>query len=205
MTSATALDRLRPGLLLWHYYDSTLKAELFSTAIESDSGWFLVDPIPLTVEARDELAFGRHLAGIVVTNTNHQRDSAQLGRRFSLPVFAHPHASASLEGRYVQPIKGGDYVAPDLCAIAIDGAAAGEIALRHERDGGTIIVGDALINFEPHGFGFLPTKYCSNAKQMRRSLRQLLDFEFERMLFAHGTPLMKSARKQLEELLSSGS
>jgi len=86
-------------------------------------------------------------------------------------------------------------------AIEIPGGPAGETAIYQASDGGSVIIGDALINFEPYGFAFLPKKYCANEKQMRRSLRRLLDYDFERMLFAHGTPIMQSARKKLEQLL----
>jgi glyoxylase-like metal-dependent hydrolase (beta-lactamase superfamily II) len=67
-------------------------------------------------------------------------------------------------------------------------------------DGGTVIVGDALINFEPYGFTFLPAKYCSNQKQMLRSLRRLLDYKAKRMLFAHGTPILSGTTERLQAL-----
>jgi glyoxylase-like metal-dependent hydrolase (beta-lactamase superfamily II) len=89
----------------------------------------------------------------------------------------------------------------NLLAIEIPGGPEGEAAIYDARDGGSLIVGDALINFEPYGFAFLPKKYCMDEKQMHRSLRRLLDYDFERMLFAHGTPIMQSARKKLEQLL----
>ena len=72
---------------------------------------------------------------------------------------------------------------------------------RFPGDGGTMIMGDALINFEPYDFTLLPAKYCSNAKLMRRSLPKLLDYSFDRMLFAHGTPIVSGAWQRLEELL----
>jgi glyoxylase-like metal-dependent hydrolase (beta-lactamase superfamily II) len=100
-------------------------------------------------------------------------------------------------------VSDGQVFAANTSAIEIEGAAAGEMAVHHAQDGGALIVGDALINFEPYGFTFLPSKYCLNAKKMRRSLRRLLDYKFERMLFAHGTPLMYSAQKKLEGLLRS--
>jgi glyoxylase-like metal-dependent hydrolase (beta-lactamase superfamily II) len=93
-------------------------------------------------------------------------------------------------------------IEPGLRAVAIEGAPAGEIALYYEADGGTMVVGDALINFDPHGFGLLPAKYCRDYKLMRRSLPKLLDYAFERMLFAHGTPILSSARERLEKLLA---
>jgi len=92
-------------------------------------------------------------------------------------------------------------VGPGLNAVPIDGAPAGEIAVYCDADGGTLVIGDALINFEPYGFALLPPKYCSSAKLMRKSLRTLLDYSFERMLFAHGIPILSGARQRLKQLL----
>ena len=85
--------------------------------------------------------------------------------------------------------------------IGIEGAAPGEIALHYAGNGGTLIVGDALVNFEPYGFSFLPPKYCSNEKQMRGSLQKLSHHKAERILFAHGTPILSSASERFRGLL----
>jgi glyoxylase-like metal-dependent hydrolase (beta-lactamase superfamily II) len=199
MPPAAELIPVRHGLFVWQNYEPNVKADLFSTAIDTAAGLFLVDPIPLAREAFDELTAARKMAGIIVTNANHHRDSVRQANRFSVPLFAHIEAGLPK----ARKLGGGTQLEGGLRAIAIDGAAPGEIALYHPDNDGTVVMGDALINFEPYGFTFLPPKYCSNAKQMRRSLRQLLDFEFERMLFAHGTPLLHSARQQLEQLLNS--
>ena len=66
-----------------------------------------------------------------------------------------------------------------------------------------MVMGDALINFEPYGFTFLPSKYCSNSKLMRASLGKLLDYSFERMLFSHGEPIVCNARERLKALLDA--
>ena len=200
MSPATELTQLSSSLWLWQKYDPTTKADLFSTAIEMSGELVFVDPIPLSREAFDELTERRRLAGIVVTNANHHRDSVRLARQLALPIFAHAEAELA-EFVEVEPARP---LAENVCAIAIEGAVAGEIVLHQESDGGAMVVGDALINFPPYGFTFLPSKYCSNPKQMRRSLRQLLEFKFERMLFAHGAPLVKSARQLLEQLLRTG-
>jgi hypothetical protein len=84
----------------------------------------------------------------------------------------------------------------------IDGAPVGEIAIHLEDRNGTMVIGDALINFEPYGFALLPPKYCTDAKVMRRSLAKLLDYSFERMLFAHGLPILAGARERLAQLLN---
>ena len=118
-----------------------------------------------------------------------------------------------------------------LRAIALPGFAAGETAFFYSaagggdggKDGGgsggsgvgdgdaggfggTLLVGDALIHLEPpYDFVPLPKKYCTAPKETPAALRRLLDLpRFERMTFAHGTPLLVGARARLAALLAAG-
>ncbi len=134
---------------------------------------------------------GEKIVGIIVTNENHARATADFVNRWSVPIYAHEQTRAGLETCDVRTVADGQKIAPGLTAIALAGAPAGEIALHDEADGGTLIIGDALINMESHGFTFLPGKYCQNAKLMRKSLARLLDYSFERILFAHGSRLSR--------------
>lgn len=184
MLCAAEIEPVAPGIFLWRYYDPALKTDLFSTGLETPSGTYLIDPIPLAPEA---LAGLKNIAGIVVTNQNHVRASEEFAARFRGPVYS----AAS------------DPFASGLTAIAIDGAAAEEIAIHSPANDRTIVIGDALINFEPYGFTFLPAKYASNSKLMRESLEKLLDYSFDRILFAHGMPIVSDARARLETLLKN--
>lgn len=204
MPQANELVLVSDHLQFWQSYDATVKAELFSTALTTPSGVIIVDPIPLRSDLLKQLTNEGPIAGIFVTNANHCRAAASFADSLVVPVFAHETTRAACELSSTQAVADGENFLHHVRAIEIAGAVAGEIALHHGGNGGSLIIGDALINFEPYGFTFLPPKYCSNAKVMRRSLRRLLDYQFERMLFAHGTPLMHSARKKLEELLESG-
>ena len=116
----------------------------------------------------------------------------------------HTRFPSDQSGR-LTTIADGEEICDRLRAIAIDGVAPGEIALHYGGNGGTLIIGDALINFEPYGFAFLPAKYCSDQREMRRSLRKLLDYEAERILFAHATPILSRASQRLEALLIGSS
>jgi hypothetical protein len=186
MPVAAELEPVAPGIWIWGFYDPAVRADLFSTAIETSHGIYLVDPVPLALDATSELEERGIIAGIVLTNENHGRAAEDFARRFQVEVYN----CAS--------------VGPGLDAIPIEGGPTGEIAIHSNAEGGTLIMGDALINFEPDGFALLPAKYCSNAKVMRRSLPKLLDYTFERMLFAHGTPILRDARERLEQLLLQG-
>ena len=201
--TASDFDRIAPYLALWHSYDPAVKAELYSTCLLTCGGACLIDPIPLESEALDELVGSARVAGIIVTSSNHDRASSRFAEKFSVPIFAPSETFPDKTQCKFRSVADGDEICDELRVIGIEGAGPGEIALYHPADNGTLIVGDALINFEPYGFIFLPGKYCSNEKEMRQSLRKLLDYKAERMLFAHGMPILSGASDRLQRLLDS--
>lgn len=182
-----------------------MKAEIFSTGVRAVAGYFFIDPFEADEKALAEAIDSVPVAGIAITNANHERACLRFGEKFSAPIHAHREAKIALELPNISALENGDELAKDLRAVAIEGAAPGEMAFYSPNDGGTLIVGDALINFGAHGFTFLPAKYCANPRLLRKSLRQLFDFSFERILFAHGTPILTNAHKRLEELLRAKS
>jgi hypothetical protein len=201
MSPATELLRLSDSLSLWQAYDPTVKADLFSSAIQTAAGVFLIDPIPLTRSCLEELRMPMGFAAVLVTNGNHARAAMELARQLDVPIFAARSVVAEFGAESAKSISDSGEISPGIAAITIAGAASGETAFHFAENGGTMVLGDALINVEPYGFALLPAKYCSNQKQMKRSLRRLLDWRFERLLFAHGTPILVSARERLEALL----
>jgi glyoxylase-like metal-dependent hydrolase (beta-lactamase superfamily II) len=201
MPPANDLIQVSASLHFWQCYDANAKADLFSTAVQTSDGLLFVDPIPVQPELLRQLTGELPIVGIFVTNANHCRAAVDFAKKFDAPIFAHCATRTACDLPSAREVENGQVFAGNVSAIEIPGAATGEMVVYHNHEGGSLIVGDALINFEPYGFTFLPPKYCSNAKEMHRSLHHLLDYKFERMLFAHGTPLMHSARKKLEELL----
>ncbi len=188
---ASELTQVPPNYAIWQMYDLAAKAELFSTAVRTDAGVVIVDPIPLARDARAALG---NIAAALVTNANHARAAADFTDSILVPtelIRDFPNARQLTNGM----------CSHGLTAIAIRGAAPGEFAFHDPRDGGTLIVGDALINFEPHGFSLLPAKYCVDRKQMIRSLQSLLGLDFARAVFAHGTPILTRACDRLAALL----
>ena len=201
MPQASEFVALTPSLSFWQAYDPSVKSDLFATAVKTDAGLFLVDPIQLEASSLEELAGSNPVAGILVTNSNHLRATQAFAARFRSPVFGAPVVAGELAAGSARPIADDEEISPGVSAIALEGAAPGEVAFHFAEDGGTMVVGDALINFEPYGFTFLPAKYCTDQKVMKRSLRRLLDWPFERLFFAHGTPILVNARERLETLL----
>ena len=198
------LQRVCPSVLSWSRYAPEVKADLFSTGVVAASGAYFLDPITINAEALREACAPAEIVGVVVTNENHARAAADTAAAFGVAVFAHPDARAAVDLPGGIDIADGEQFAPGLTAITIDGAPAGEIAIYAEADGGSLIVGDALINMGSYGFTFLPAKYSRNHKQMRRSLRKLLDCDFQRIVFAHGLPIVTNAKDRLASLLETG-
>jgi hypothetical protein len=192
-----------PGLFFWQYYDSKIKAELCSSAILVSGKIYLVDPILLEASQLDRLRRKAPPAGIIVTNANHVRASDYYSKELSVPILAQPASFRGKKPPQFVEIAGGRKICPELEVIAIEGAVAGEIALYDPLKGGTLIVGDALINFDPPGFAILPGKYCLNERQLLQSLWERLTRPAERMLFAHGTPILSGANAHLRRLLEN--
>jgi glyoxylase-like metal-dependent hydrolase (beta-lactamase superfamily II) len=201
--TAPDFHQLLPGFWVWQRYDSSVKADLFSSAILTSAGTYIVDPIPLPDPQLRQLSQASKVAGIIITNANHLRASSAYSDRFSVPVWAGTDSFPDLKPARFSEAKNGTAIGGELEVIEVEGAVAGEIAIYHASNGGTLIVGDALINFEPYGFSFLPRKYCLNEKQMRSSLHQLLARPAERILFAHGVPILSEATARLRHLLNA--
>jgi glyoxylase-like metal-dependent hydrolase (beta-lactamase superfamily II) len=200
-SQSVEIDRISPALSVWHRYDSEVKAELYATALRFDDGVIFIDPFATAANSLAEITEGDGVGGVIVSNANHARACVEFAEKFSAPIYAHHETVATLNFSRVTEIGDDSIIAEQLDVVSIEGAAPGEIALHSKLDGGAVIVGDALINFGEHGFTFLPAKYRGNAKLMRKSLRKLLDYQFERLLFAHGMPIVTGARQRLESLL----
>jgi hypothetical protein len=203
MVTAFEFDQIQPGLSLWHAYDRAVKADLFSTAVSAKAGILLIDPIQLDELALAQLVRENPIVGVILTNHNHYRATDNYLSRFSVPLFAHPDSLPTDSSIPFRETADGTMICDELEAMAIQGAVAGEIALYHPANGGTLIMGDALINFDPYGFTFLPEKYCQDEKQMRNSLRKLVRFNAQRILFAHGMPILSGAGQRLRQLLEA--
>lgn len=210
MKPADDFHDLGHGEFEWSAFDPAVKVDLHAHALATAGGQlFFIDPIPLRPAALDEMldAAGDHAkpAAVLLTNGNHARAADAFRRRFRVPVLAAPGAHAALaeDGLKVDGTLG-DAVTDGLRFIPLSGFAPGETVVHDPADGGTLRVGDALIHLPaPYGFSILPAKYCAEPKEGHRSLRALLDHPFERLLFAHGTPILAGARGKLEALLAA--
>src|SRR2546421_5625066 len=97
MPFASEIEPVSPGIFIWRFYDPSVKADLFSTALETATGAYLIDPIPLAPEAVAGLARRVKIAGIIVTNENHERAAAQFAGKFKVHIYMEADLAGGME------------------------------------------------------------------------------------------------------------
>ena len=207
-TAAEYADLTGPGgwtAYRWEAYDPTSKVDLGASALGVNGRMYFVDPFPLAKPALAELLADLTPAGIVVTNGNHARAAEEFRRRFKIPLAltADARAETGLKPDETISPEGGAVFGGAFEAVPLPGGAAGEVALHRPDGGGLLIVGDAVINLPSFPLALLPNKYCTDPKQLRRSVAGLLDRPFSKMLFAHGEPLLTGAHARLAAMLAA--
>jgi glyoxylase-like metal-dependent hydrolase (beta-lactamase superfamily II) len=89
-----------------------------------------------------------------------------------------------------------------LTIVAVPGKSPGEVAL-HWPERKLLIVGDAVIGNPPGRCGLLREKVMDDPARLRRSVRKLLDLEFETLLFGDGASILHDAKMRLKELVDT--
>src|SRR4051794_7774969 len=115
------LQRLSPALALWHAFDRSVKADLFSTAISIANNTCLVDPIRLDVSDLGQLNAIAPIQAIAVTNQNHWRAATEFSQQLSVPIFAHAGSQTPATRGSFSPVAEGDSAGVGLQVISIDG------------------------------------------------------------------------------------
>ncbi len=68
---------------------------------------------------------------------------------------------------------------------------------------GILIVGDAVIGNPPGRCGLLPERVMDDPARLRKSLRKLLDLDFDILLVGDGESILRDAKARLKELIET--
>ena len=88
--------------------------------------------------------------------------------------------------------------------IHLPGKSAGEIGLYFDpahhaisrEMGGILLLGDAIVGNPPGALSLIPELKLDDPSKLKRSLRKLLDYDFDVLLLCDGQPVLK--RRQTE-------
>jgi glyoxylase-like metal-dependent hydrolase (beta-lactamase superfamily II) len=171
--------------------------------IRHKEGNLCIDPVTPSDECLADLAtIGS--AKILLTNRNHSRAANVVRARTGARTLIHPDdaAHARSQGAEIDgDLNAGERIGP-LTIVAVPGKSPGEVAL-HWPERKLLIVGDAVIGNPPGRCGLLREKVMDDPARLRQSVRNLLDLDFDTLLFGDGASILHDAKMQLKELVDT--
>ena len=197
------MREILPDVFMWSWLSEPHGYDFNGYLGRRDDGSLCIDPVPPGDEGLADIA-RLHVAAILLTNRNHSRAANAVRERTGARVLIHPddapHARSqgtNIEGE-LQP---GASIGP-LRIIAAPGKSPGEVAL-HWPERRLLFVGDAVIGHPPGRCSLLREKVMDDPPRLRRSVRALLDLDFDVLLFGDGVPILHDAHARLRELVAT--
>ncbi|MGD0804047.1 MAG: MBL fold metallo-hydrolase [Candidatus Bathyarchaeia archaeon] len=101
-------------------------------------------------------------------------------------------------------LEHGDLI--DACGgieiVAIPGHSNGNLAY-YLRDEKAMIVGDTIFGDDQGNLYPPPAKYSDDAEMAKREITRLLNYDFDKLLLAHGKNILRDAKREVEKLVES--
>lgn len=194
------LEQVAPGLRRWSAWHSEWRQEVGSVAVDTPDGLVLIDPLDPPPEVRSP-------AHVLLTVHWHARSAGELPAE---RVFAASREVRKLKNRGVT-VTDAFEKDPELPGgiKALPTAREGEVVywLPQQK---AVVVGDVLLGAgaKPHATSeplrLAPENWLEGAtrKQLIKSLLPLLDLPVERILVAHGDPVLQGGKEALRTLIA---
>jgi glyoxylase-like metal-dependent hydrolase (beta-lactamase superfamily II) len=197
------MNEIVPDIFTWAWFSEPHGYNFNGHLVRHPEGNLCIDPVP--PDEGDLAGIVRMgVSRILLTNRNHSRAANVVRERTGARTLIHPddatHArnqGAEIDG----PLNVGETVGP-FTIVAVPGKSPGEIAL-HWPERKLLIVGDAVIGNPPGQCGLLREKVMDDPARLKRSVRNLLDLEFDILLCGDGASILYDANKRLKELVDT--
>jgi len=159
----------------------------------------MVDPPPLSAEGLTAVRQGGPIDAIILTNRDHVREAGVYRKLFQTRVLAPeldaPLMELDVDGTYSH----GDRLPGGISVIHLpDGKSPGESALLLERNGGILILGDALIGKPPGELSFLPPDKYADPARARAGVSRLLGYAFDTVLVGDGVSIRLDGKEAVK-------
>jgi glyoxylase-like metal-dependent hydrolase (beta-lactamase superfamily II) len=197
------MHEILPRIFTWGSTYVDRPWDLNGYAVALGGGTILIDP-PAPEDADwPKFEALKPISRIILTNRDHIRDAELFRQRFCARLVACVDEVNQFSPVVIdEMVREGDVIAGLLHVIQLPGKSSGEIALLLEREhGGVLFLGDAIIGNPPSSLGLIPEQKLDDPSLLRRSLRKLLDYDFDKLLFCDGKPLLHGGREAVEEFV----
>jgi glyoxylase-like metal-dependent hydrolase (beta-lactamase superfamily II) len=197
------MREILPDVFMWSWFSEPHGYDFNGYLVRRDDGSLCIDPVPPGDEGLADIA-RLHVTTIVLTNRNHSRAANAVRERTGARVLIHPDDAphARSQGTNIDgELQPGASIGP-LRIITAPGKSPGEVAL-HWPERRMLFVGDAVIGNPPGRCSLLREKVMDDPPRLRRSVRALLDLDFDVLLFGDGVPILHDAHARLRELVAT--
>ena len=197
------MNEIVPDIFTWACFSEPHGYDFNGYLVRHAEGNLCIDPVPPSDESLADIA-RMGVARILLTNRNHSRAANLVRERTGARTLIHPDDAAharSLGAEVDGELGIGEKIGP-LTVVAVPGKSPGEVAL-HWPERKLLIVGDAVIGNPPGHCGLLPEKVMDDPAHLRRSVRKLLDLEFDALLVGDGASILHDAKLRLKDLLDT--
>lgn len=191
-----------PDVFTWSWFSEPHGYDFNGYLVRHPDGNLCIDPV---VPGDDLAEIGRlGVAKILITNRNHSRAANAIRELTGASISIHPDDAPHAIGQGTT-IDGelliGEKVGP-LVIEPAPGKSPGEVVL-HWPERRLLFVGDAVIGKPPGACGLLRAQVIDDLPRLRQSLRNLLELDFDALLFGDGAPILHDAKARLAELVET--
>jgi glyoxylase-like metal-dependent hydrolase (beta-lactamase superfamily II) len=179
---------------VWHLSVHDERIDFISAA--HAAAGVVIDPLPLVPDAFARLG---KISAIVLSCGSHQRSAWRLRRELGVPVWA-PALSKEIDEEPDERYGDGDELPGGLRAVFTPGAGTTQHTLLLESPS-VAFVPDLLLRAPGESLGVLPDKWAHDPELMRKSLRKLLELDFDVLCLGHGKPVTDDPKGVLRAAL----
>ena len=191
----------RKELYGWSVFDEARNLDFHSVLWVRPEGNVVIDPLPLSTHDAAHLRALGGVAWVVVTNSEHVRNTRELVSTFGAKV-AGPRAEAdTFPLECDRWLATGESLVPGLVALELNGSKTpGELALLLEDT--TLVTGDLIRGHVGGRLNLLPDAKLKDSAKARASVRELVERwpRIDAVLVGDGWPVFRGGRAALEEL-----
>ena len=191
----------RPDLFGWSEFNPDRNIDFHSLFWARSGGNVVIDPLPMSDHDRGHLDDLGGAGIIIVTNSDHVRDSDALRSHTGARLLGPMGEKRDFPVKCDWWVNDLEEIVPGLRAVTMEGSKTpGELALILEDD--TLITGDLIRCHEGGRLCLLPDAKLSDKARALESVRRLIELgPFEAVLPGDGWPVFRDGQALLEDLL----
>lgn len=204
MSRGDIMKQLLPGIWQWSWFSEEKQLDFNGLFLMTGEHRVLIDPPPMTAEARSLIRRNGPVDYIVVTNRDHVRDAAACQVEFACRLYLPEADAPQMDLKPTNTYRDGELLPGGIWVIQLkDQKTPGESALfiQQGQGKGMLIVGDALIGKPAGHVNQLPAEKYADAGKAKEGLRRLLKYEFDSLLVGDGVSILTGGKRAVERLL----